>query len=217
MNISAFAHEASDWLNYWQDLVGALVGAGALLVTVSWTLSRESRRNSKEAAAFRTALGAEIRQFAAATLNGYDWLAESVARAISNDKFTDVFPAQLVHTSRLPEPTVYSRGADKLGTLGEQPAFDTVYFYGQLQILQQSIRQIDTICEPEVQLTAKQVMSIMAVMLNAVSAAIQALPAFKNPAWVDKDAALAGKFDSASRRFEELHSARMQCGNAATP
>jgi hypothetical protein len=181
--IQVLTPAARDWLHYWQDLVGAGVGAVALLLTVAWTLARDRRRNRREAAAFRAALGGEIRQFAASTLNNCHWLAERVAKVASDGESAAVYATQLLHVTRLPEAIVFSRGADKLGILGQHLAFDTVYFYGQLDLLRQSVQQIHAVAKPTQDLSVKQIMGVMAAMLTAVRAAIKALPAFKGRDW----------------------------------
>jgi len=136
------------WVHDWQDLVAALIGAAALVWTVRWTLRTERRRRDEEAAAFRVALGVEARQLAAAALNIYRDLTLALHSVARDDGTLDISANRLVNLCQLPAPAVYSRGADRLGALGEHHAFEVVYFYGQLDKLLQTVRHFGRLPDP---------------------------------------------------------------------
>ena len=199
------------WLHHWQDLAGALIGAFFLIVTVAWTLGAERRRRASEAKAFRIALGAELRQLCAATLNIYGKLAESVRKRSATDKFSELTINQFVFHCRYPDPVIYPRGADRLGALGEQPAFEAVYFYAQLALLREALG--DTQAEHPIgdenfymPVSILQVLTVMAALVSAADAAVKALPAFKGRTWTEQDATLTAKCAAAIQEFAALQS-----------
>lgn len=201
------------WLHHWQDLAGALIGAFFLIVTVAWTLRAEHRRRAAEANAFRIALGAELRQLCAATLNIYEKLAEFVRKRSPTDKFTNLTISQFIFHCRYPEPVIYPRGADKLGALGEQPAFEAVYFYAQLALLREALAETQAehpVGDENVYIPVSvvQVLTVMAALVSAADAAVKALPAFKGRTWTRQDATLASKCSAAVQEFAKLQDTR---------
>lgn len=207
MSLQTFAREASDWLNYWQDLVAAIIGAAFLTGTVGWTLLSERRRQKSEAAAFRLALGAEIRQLAAATLGAYLSLRDLVGELNPTERISTISATQIGLCCKLPEPVVYPRGADRLGMLGERAAFDAVYFYGQLALILETVRhvsQLRDLRDQRAPLGTRQLLEVMRALLNAVSAALDALPAFSTEIFSDQDAVLAARFAAAHDDLEKL-------------
>lgn len=208
--IETLVHEARDWLNAWQDLTAAVVGAAALIWTVRWTLSTERRRRGEEAAAFRVALGTEIRLLAAAALGAFRELAVLRASLARDDDTVDIHATRLMNLCELPEPAVYSRGADRLGTLGEQDAFGVVNFYGMLNKLLRTVRLFGRLPDPWERLTQDSVIVVMGALLTTLDAALDALPAFESETWSEQDEKLAEDRAGARQAFKNLEYSRMR-------
>lgn len=204
--MEAYALAFSGWLQRWQDLAGALVGAAFLTGTVGWTLLAERRRRESEAAAFRVALGAEIRQLCASALNSYERLAGFAKASNPVTGNASLTASQLAYQCRYPEPVVYPRGADKLGILGETPAFEAVYFYAQLSLLRESVNGVDAARDPTRHVSMREVLIVMAAMLSAARAAVKAVPAFQGDSWSEQDGALTTKYEAAVEVFKRLQS-----------
>ena len=187
-------------LHEWQDLVGGLIAALALVLTVKWTLEREKRRHDADTKALRIALGAEVRQQASSALTSCRTLLlrvelESVAALGLNGE-------RVAAICALPDPIVYSSGADKLGSIGEMEAFNVVYFYGQLAVVAADVRRAYE--ERKRLLDRSAILDIAAAQLKAMDAALKALPAFKASAWSELDEGLIKQTAEAHRTLDHL-------------
>ncbi len=184
----------------WQDFIAGLIGAAALIVTVWWTLTREQRRQRSEEMAFRIALGTEVRQLAAAALNCYEKISNVLQVYARSGQ--SVGRAWLAAHSQLPEPVVYPRNADKVGSLGPEAAFNSVFFYGQLALLADSVRRTALTGDDATKaLTTDQVVNVMTALVTAAAAAVEVLPKLQSPAWTEQDATFKGRVEKA---VEEL-------------
>jgi hypothetical protein len=192
------------WLREWQDLVAGIVGAVALVVTVWVTLSRESRRRAEEIGALRTALGAELRQFARRALTGHTELASALHAAATigaAGALPGVSLAQAENVTRFPEPIIYSRTANNIGTLGDY-AHKVVVFYGQLSLIWENMRRRQEYAS--LALSGDEVHFLAVALLTAAGAAADALPAFAASAWVEKDASFTRQVAEAREAFAKL-------------
>jgi hypothetical protein len=206
------------WLREWQELVGAILAAIAVASTVWWTLLSEKRRRKKEELALRTALGAEVRHLAKRALSGHRELANALYAAnvvhtqapIATSETTSITVQHAAGIIRLPERTIYSNTAGDIGVLGEY-ARRVVHFYGQLSLLEQVMRLSEEGAAPDErarQLSYNQVQVLAAALLNAANAAADALPAFAETSWAEKDALYLQGVVEARGAFEKFKPAR---------
>jgi hypothetical protein len=161
----------------WQDLIAGVVGAAVLAYTVYVTLSTERRRRDSEADAMRIALGAEVRQFAGRAINAHGAICHRLRKAGAVGGTVRVTIIQIRGDTRFPEPVVYPNSADRLGLLGPL-AHDVVYFFAQVNVVQEALRLLGENTEPNAYLFREQVVSLASALLNAAEAGIRAFPAF---------------------------------------
>jgi hypothetical protein len=122
-------------LAHWQSLAAGLLGAGAAIAAVVFTLRSERRRRQREADSLRASLGVEIRLFAN---RAYEAHRRLVARLDSGE---EIMVHHLEDDSRFPAPIVYNNISDSLGTLGDY-VHDVVLFYGQVDLMTDAIRRL---------------------------------------------------------------------------
>ena len=156
------------FLDHWQTLLGALaagaLGYAAALWTVQHTLRTESRKDARELDSMKTALGAEVRQFAGHALQGHN-AAVSLATGQGN------FAVQrLEDLARFPEPIIYPNSAIRLGLIGDD-AHWVVYFFAQIQHFRQGVVILKTHPTPQ-SITPVNAESSADALLDACEAAV---------------------------------------------
>lgn len=170
------------WLERWQDLIAGFVGAGAVLITVRWTLLSERRRREEELKSLRTALGAELRQFAGRALDGCLQII-GLLNATDIWAMVDVSSRRLESIVRFPDPVIYPHAGASLGAFGDR-AHDIVYFFGQVKIVELATESIPP---GQIQFARGLLISFARGLFNASEAAVRALPAFESPTWAAND------------------------------
>jgi len=171
-------------LDHWQSLAAGLLGAGAAIAAVVFTLRSERRRRQREADSLRASLGVEIRLFANRAYEGHRRL---VARLDSGEQ---IMVHHLEDDARFPAPIVYSNISDSLGTLGDY-AHDVVLFYGQVDLTTDAIRRLGNLLSSTGKVDQPTAAHLADTLLNACQSAVAVLPAFKNTPRSEYDAEFA--------------------------
>jgi hypothetical protein len=164
-----------EWLHHWQELVGAIVGAGALAATVGWTLRAERRKRDIEFQAMRVALGAELRQFAQIAAEACRRIVAHWEKAPKTGAAT--FPAfALEDMLRFTDPVIYPNVAADLGALGE-PALRVVFFFSKIAAVRDGLRTIMREGQYKI-VTVEQIFEFAKSLIVANDALTTAWPAF---------------------------------------
>jgi hypothetical protein len=170
--------EPSHVLHEWQQLLGAIIGALALVITVWTILGAERRRRNEEARSFRVALGTELRQIAKHALA----VQEDVLKLLPPVNQNLVSPPRTVRdlqsVLRFPDAVIYSHVGSGLGSLGEY-AHHVVLFYNQIWQIRDSVSQLWTSSSPELHMLSvpsSQLLEVAGSLLNAVGTATGTFP-----------------------------------------
>jgi hypothetical protein len=198
--------KAIEVLHNWQDLVGAIVGATALIWTVRKTLSAEKRRRDEDVKSLRIALGAELRQFAANALRAHQTLVSELSQK-APPRYTNMRKAGLADCARFADPVIYPNTASSLGTLREY-AYDVEMFFNQIAIVRDGVRRINQDFGESELLQKGQVEEIAACLLRAVESAVKALPAFSNAPEAQHDEKFKAAVITARERLEAAKGSR---------
>jgi hypothetical protein len=165
-------------LHEWQQLLGAIIGALALVITVWRILGAERRRRSEEARLLRVALGTELRQFAKHALA----VQEDVLKLLPPINQNLVPPRRTIRdlqsVVRFPDAVVYSHVGSGLGSLGEY-AHHVVLFYNQVWKIRDMASQLWTGSSLELQtisVSSSQLLDIAGSLLNAIGTATATFP-----------------------------------------
>ncbi len=165
-------------LHEWQQLLGAIIGALALVITVWRILGAERRRRNEEAKSLRAALGIEFRQIARHSLA----VQEEVLKLLPSVNTNIISPPRtlrdLQSVVRFPDAVIYSHVGSSLGTLGKY-ANDVVLFYFELWKIRESVSQLRTSSSLELQMISvpsSQLLDVAASLLKAIRAATQTFP-----------------------------------------
>jgi hypothetical protein len=165
-------------LHEWQQLLGAIIGALALVITVWRILGAERRRRSEEARSLRVALGAELRQIAKHALA----VQEDVLKLLPPINQNLVPPPRTIRdlqsVVRFPDAVVYSHVGSGLGSLGEY-AHHVVLFYNQVWKIRDMASQLWTGSSPQLQMlsvSSSQLLDIAGSLLNAIGTATATFP-----------------------------------------
>jgi hypothetical protein len=165
-------------LREWQQLLGAIIGALALVITVWRILGAERRRRSEEARSLRVALGTELRQIAKHALA----VQEDVLKLLPPINQNLVPPQRTIRdlqsVVRFPDAVVYSHVGSGLGSLGEY-AHHVVLFYNQVWKIRDMASQLWTGSSLELQtisVSSSQLLDIAGSLLNAIGTATATFP-----------------------------------------
>jgi hypothetical protein len=165
-------------LHEWQQLLGAIIGALALVITVWRILGAERRRRSEEARSLRVALGTELRQIAKHALA----VQEDVLKLLPPINQNLVPPQRTIRdlqsVVRFPDAVVYSHVGSGLGSLGEY-AHHVVLFYNQVWKIRDMASQLWTGSSLELQtisVSSSQLLDIAGSLLNAIGTATATFP-----------------------------------------
>jgi len=165
-------------LHEWQQLLGATIGALALVITVWIILGAERRRRNEEARSLRVALGTELRQIANHALA----VQEDVLKLLPPVNQNLVPPPRTVRdlqsVLRFPDAVVYSHVGSGLGSLGEY-AQPVVLFYNQLWQIRDSVSQLWISNSLELQMLSvpsSQLLEVAGSLLNAIGTATGTFP-----------------------------------------
>jgi hypothetical protein len=211
--IAAWLHSWLPVLHDWQDLVGGIIGAIAVTSTVWWTLRAERRRHEREATALRTALGAEVRQFAVRALDGHIKLCGVLTRARPGPDVVAISAQEIEDTARFPEPAVYPQTAAGLGVLGKY-AYNIVHFFGQVTLVRDVLRNAAQTADPRSVVTPRDYLINCAEgLLKAAEAATRALPAFEK---IGEDERYGKVVSEARQSFNALVSKQKGAGAPAS-
>lgn len=185
------------WFHYWQELIGAILGAAAITSTVWFTLRSERRKQDAEAVALRQALGAEIRQIAARGLH----LHRGIVGIISQLRVleTTVDYGRVKREVLFTDPVIYPHSAAGLGALGEH-AFSVVYFYNQLALVRALVKQF----ESDALVPMRQLANIADGLLNVAERAVDCLPAFAGTCSSEHDDKFAEEVALERESFDPL-------------
>ena len=173
-----------DLVDHWQDLLAGLLGFGAAILAVRFTLRAETRKQERELSALRRSFGVEFRQCLLAAIGAHQSLkslAQSpnpiTARAIEN----------LVI---LPKPVIYPASADKVGLLGTE-AMDVVAMYGLLWAVRDSVERLQRHRTPN-NISSVLVAATAGALMRVCTEGAAVLPRLKTevPHIDDRDAAL---------------------------
>jgi len=194
---------AIDELHRWQDLVGAALGAVALILTVRWTLLSERRRQSAEADALRVALGAEVRQFANGTLRALQDIIAVLSASGAQKGLTTVTRVWLADCARFVDPVIYPQTAGSLGLLRDH-AYAIAFFFNKVAMVRDGIRRLSenyTATEP---LPRAQILAAAESLLRTAESAVQAMLAFINTPRSDYDLGFADAVSKAHIALAQL-------------
>ncbi len=165
-------------LHEWQQLVGAIIGALALVIAVWSILGAERRRRSEEARSLRVALGTELRQIAKHALA----VQEDVLKLLPPVNQNLVPPPRTIRdlqsVVRFPDAVVYSHVGSGLGSLGEY-AHNVVLFYNQVWKIQDTVSHLWTSSNLELQMLSvpsSQLLEVAGSLLNAIGTATGTFP-----------------------------------------
>jgi hypothetical protein len=193
-------------LHDWQELVGAIVVALTLVVTVGRIIGTEWRRRNEEAIWLRVALGTEFRQIAKHALA----VQEQVLKLLPSVNPNVISPPRtlkdLQSVVRFPDAVIYSHVGSGLGLLGEY-ANDLVLFYLELWKIRDSVLQLRTSSSLELQMISvpsSQLLDVAASLLNAIGNATAALPGLTNRRSSAPDGELTAELAAAQERLAAL-------------
>ena len=165
-------------LREWQQFLGALIGALALVITVWRIVGAERRRRNEESKSLRVALGTEFRQIARHSLA----IQEEVLKLLPSVNPNIISPPRtlrdLQSVVRFPDAVIYTHVGSNLGTLGEY-ANNVVLFYFELWRIRDSVSQLRTSSSLELQMISvpsPQLLDVAASLLKAIGTATQAFP-----------------------------------------
>jgi hypothetical protein len=124
-----------DMLDHWQRLLAGLLGFGAVIMAVRFTLGAERRKQDRELVALRRSFGVEFRQCLLAALGAH----QSMKKLAQSQ--TPITVRVIENLVILQKPVIYPASANKIGLLGAQ-AMDIVATYGLLQAVRDSIARL---------------------------------------------------------------------------
>lgn len=167
-----------DLIDHWQTLiagvlafVAGLLGFGAAIAAVVFTLRTERRKMERDLEAVRSSLAVELRQSTAQALSAAQLLRKL---AISGEPIT----ARMVKSSfYVPPPLIYQASADKIGLLG-QDAMDVVVVYNLIDLARNGAERLLTSRTPD-DISPNTVGSTSAAFLTACLYATSVLPVLK--------------------------------------
>jgi hypothetical protein len=193
-------------LHEWQQLLGAIIGALALVITVWRILGAERRRRSEEARSLRVALGTELRQIAKHALA----VQEDVLKLLPPINQNLVPPQRTIRdlqsVVRFPDAVVYSHVGSGLGSLGEY-AHHVVLFYNQVWKIRDMASQLWTGSSLELQtisVSSSQLLDIAGSLLNAIGTATATFPGLVDRRSPAADEEFREEVSSAKERLAAL-------------
>jgi hypothetical protein len=195
-----------EWLHHWQELIGAVLGAAALIYTVWITLGSERRKREDEANSLRVALGAEVRQFAVNALKVYREVLSLLPENTSTPWAAHVALARLQKIVRFPDPVIFPHSAPNLGSLGEN-AHEIVQFFNQISTIFDKVEHsISADGLPAMVTTPAlaQMIEAAEALLAATETAVKTLPAFADTPQSEHDAAFATSIAIERQKFGPL-------------
>jgi hypothetical protein len=193
-------------LHEWQQLLGAIIGALALVITVWRILGAERRRRSEEARSLHVALGTELRQIAKHALA----VQEDVLKLLPPINQNLVPPPRTIRdlqsVVRFPDAVVYSHVGSGLGSLGEY-AHHVVLFYNQVWKIRDMASQLWTGSSLELQtisVSSSQLLDIAGSLLNAIGTATATFPGLVDRRSPAADEEFREEVSSAKERLAAL-------------
>jgi hypothetical protein len=193
-------------LHEWQQLLGAIIGALALVITVWKILGAERRRRNEQAKSLRLALGTEFRQIAKHALA----IQEEVLKLLPPVNPNIITPPctlrDLESVVRFPDAVIYSHAGSNLGSLGEY-AKNVVLFYLELWKIRESISQLRTSSSLElhtVSVSSSQLLDVAASLLHAIGTATGTFPGFADRHSFAADEEFKVEVSAAKERFATL-------------
>jgi hypothetical protein len=193
-------------LHEWQQLLGAIIGALALVITVWRILGAERRRRNEEARSLRVALGTELRQIAKHALA----VQEDVLKLLPPVNQNLVPPPRTIRdlqsVVRFPDAVVYSHIGSGLGSLGEY-AHHVVLFYNQVWQIRDTVSQLWTSSSLELQMLSvpsSQLLEVAGSLLNAIGTATGTFPGLADRHSSAADEELKVRVSAASERLAAL-------------
>jgi hypothetical protein len=181
-------------LDHWQSLAAGLLGAGAAIAAVVFTLRSEARRRQREAGSLKASLGVEIRLFAKRAYDGYRMLAARL------DSGEEILVRHLEDDARFPTAVVFRNISSSLGTLGDY-THDVVLFYGQIQLLTDAIQRLGNLLSSTGKVDQPTAAHLADTLLGACQSAVSVLPAFKNTPRSQYDTEFAGVVSEAVKAW----------------
>lgn len=170
--------ESLQIIHEWQGLLGAIIVALALMITVGWILGSEGRRRHEETKSLRMALGTELRIMARHALT----VEESVLKLLPSVNPHIVSPTRtledLQNVVRFPDAVIYLYAGPSLGSLGTY-ASDVVLFHLQIWKIRDSVAQLRSVGSPDLgmmSVPSAQLLDVAASLLSALDTAIGAFP-----------------------------------------
>jgi len=190
-----------DMLDHWQGLLAGILGFGAAILAVRFTLGAERRKQDLELVALRRSFGVEFRQNLLAALGAHQSMK---ALAQSQAPITARMIENLV---LLPKPVIYPASADKIGLLGAQ-AMDIVAMYGMLQAVRDSIARLQRHRTPD-NIASVLVASTASALIRVCTEGAAVLPNLKTevPRIDERDGALVQLISNEAATWE---AARLQ-------
>jgi hypothetical protein len=193
-------------LHEWQQLLGATIGALALVITVWSILSAERRRRNEEARSLRVALGTELRQIAKHALA----VQEDVLKLLPPVNQNLVPPARTIRdlqsVLRFPDAVVYSHVGSGLGSLGEY-THHVVLFYNQVWKIRDTVSQSWTSSSQELQMLSvpsSQLLEVAGSLLNAIGTATGTFPGLADGRSSAADEEFQAQVSAANERLAAL-------------
>jgi hypothetical protein len=193
-------------LREWQQLLGAIIGALALVITVWRILGAERRRRSEEARSLRVALGTELRQIAKHALAVHEDVLKLLPPINQNLVPPQRTIRDLQSVVRFPDAVVYSHVGSGLGSLGEY-AHHVVLFYNQVWKIRDMASQLWTGSSLELQtisVSSSQLLDIAGSLLNAIGTATGTFPGLADRRSSAADEEFRVEVSSAKERLAAL-------------
>ena len=193
-------------LHDWQVLLGAMVVALGLVITVGRILATEWRRRNEEAQRLRVALGTEFRQIAKHALAVQEQVLKLLPSVNPNVISATRTLKDLQSVVRFPDAVIYSHVGSGLGLMGKS-ANDLVILYLALWKIRDSVLQLPTSSSLELQMISvpsSQLLDLAAALLDAIGNAAAALPGLTNRRISESDEEFTAELVAARERLASL-------------